>query len=132
MAIESFLSPADIASVSEDMQRLQKTKEAMQGGGISLVLARWNVAQGDYVALPAQTVSISFANIQAQRSATDAAIVTRQGGSFGSIAPFDVEVGDRFTLTINGGAQPGEVKIIHPVRLGRQKADFILDVEEAS
>jgi hypothetical protein len=127
----SFLSPVQVASIEVVVARAFATRLALADGGVSLVLARWSVAQNDWIALPAQQVLVTWAEA-AQQQATEAATAVNVDGWLEKPVPFDVEIGDLFALGDVGSEMRAHVTLVLPPRLGIQRAAFAVDPEERS
>jgi hypothetical protein len=127
----SFLTAADWADLAQVKEQGWETIASAPGQRLSLVLSRWNPVQDAYVALPAQDVTMKRAARQVRASASDAAETVSVDGWFTRPAPFDVENGDLFSLTISGGEQAGKiVDTAYLPDLGIQRADFELRLGE--
>lgn len=126
---ESYLSEGQVSALTAAMGRLHATKLAMAGGGTQLVLTRWEPAQQQWVAQEPQTVLVTWAE-QPRTVASASGLAAQVDGWFTAEAPFNVEVGDEFALGAAGDEMAGKIKIVLPPRLGRQRAGFVLNIEE--
>lgn len=130
MSETSFLKPRQVANITRQMRRVQATKLELQGGGLALVLSRWNVAQQKWVAVPSQQVTIKFDNTQIQGTSSDSAAARRMTGTVTKETPFDVEAGDVFSYGDPGDEQQATIDAVLPVKLGRQSAKFSMVIGE--
>ena len=92
----------------------------------SLVLYRLNDSTGAYDPLPAQEVQVAYPARQARPGASQGAVATLADVSFYREAPFDVRVGDAFSLDGHKGGAITRV-LTDPV-LGVIQADGTVDV----
>jgi len=90
---------------------------------VYLVLHRWNDAAGTHVARTVQRVLVKFDDRQPQTVGDDTGAALVVGGVFEAVPPFDVRVGDRFTVD----GQRGHITIVRPVTNGTKIAEFRLD-----
>jgi hypothetical protein len=125
----SYVSPGTVQRLTTTIiPRVFTTQKALSNGGITVQFARYSPVQQDYIAIPPQTVVLTYANREEQGSLGDAARITTVGGSMTFLSPMDVQPGDIFTLAGVDGYISGEIIAVGPVKLGRQKATWTLRV----
>lgn len=129
MSETSWLTDADVADLKAVNRSGVATMLTVQEGGTSLVLSRWNDAQQKHVALPAQTVVMTWEDQPREITAPSGKTVVVSGW-FRKATPFDVEVADRFSIGDVGDELPGTIEIVLPAHLGVQRAGFALGIEE--
>jgi hypothetical protein len=125
----SFLSPADIADLEDISWSALLTDLELQGGGTSLVLARWNADAQDWLPIAPAPVSVAYDNLQPRDQTSDSATERIVTGTFSSLVPWDVRIDDRFSLGPSGDEQRGRIALVLPPELGVQSAKFELDAE---
>lgn len=129
MTAQSFLSPATIARLQAVSVRGFATRLALAGGGTDLILARWSGTQQDWIALPAQTVLVTWGTTSRQ-NVTESAETLNVDGWLEKTIPFDVEIGDLFSLGEVGQEMRAKVTLVLPPNMGIQRAGFTVDPEE--
>lgn len=123
----SFLSPGDIATVHQAEADGYATAVALYP--FVLTLYRFNTGTGQYEARPAQTVTMDFANTQPRDGVSETAETTNVEGEFEKDLPFDVALGDRFSLA---SGQDGEITRVPPPDGPTQTAHFTVDEGRSS
>lgn len=118
-----LLSPAT-ATRLRDLARRGFATKLLVGETVDLVLSRDLSQSGNAVALSAQTVLLTYADRQPMRPGEGGPYAAAYDGEFAAFAPFDVAVGDRFTLNGVFG------RIAAPIRErnGIVAARFVLEV----
>lgn len=123
----SFLTPADVAEIHRTEADGFATAVALDP--FVLTLYRFNKATGQYEARPAQTVVMTYANRTPREGVSETAETTAQEGTFEKDVPFDVALGDRFSLATG---QDGVITQVPPSAGITQTADFLVDEGRAS
>ncbi len=121
--IDLPLTAADLAEIADARATGFAIRQAV-GTNVDLVLSRRDEATGAVVALPAQRVQLTYANRQQEAGGGEAAVVSYSAGTFAKLAPFDVEVGDRFRLPNGDG---GAIAAVPMPQGGVQRAEFRLE-----
>lgn len=123
MAGTSFLSPADVAAVEQAERDAFATVLALDP--YSLTLYRFNKSAGQDQARPAQIVVMTYTTTRmAQDASSEGAEVQNAQGTFEKDLPFDVMLGDRFTLA---GGQDGRITRVPTSDGITQIAEFVVD-----
>lgn len=113
----SYISASEADAINGEFRNALATFTAL--APLSLTLYRTGTA------LTPQTVVMRLRSDRAPKyPAADAAAAQQQDGTFAKEQPFDVAVGDVFTLA---SGQRGTITTVQPARIGIQKADFTLD-----
>jgi hypothetical protein len=123
----SFLSPADVAEIHRTEADGYATAVALDP--FVLTLYRFNKATGQYEARPMQTVVMTYANRTPREGVSETAETTAQEGTFEKDVPFDVALGDRFSLATG---QDGVITKVPPSAGITQTVDFLIDEGRAS
>lgn len=130
MSGRSYLTERDVEQIHQEQRNALATRLALQDPPVAIVLYRQHQGSGNFEPLPAQTVLVRFfSQRQALERRTDAAVGQFAGGSFTREEPFDVAVGDAFTLP-NG--QTGTIDIVAMPSGGIARATWSLDVGAVS
>jgi hypothetical protein len=124
MSGTSFLSPADVATITQLRADGFATRLAIADPPVDLVLSRYNTVTGVYDALAAQRVVVSYANRASRSNSGEGAESQLMEGTFEKDLPFDVRVGDRFSLP---SGQVGTVTMVPFAQGGIQKAMFTVE-----
>lgn len=124
----SFLSPTTVATLTRIVRDAHDTGLALDGGGVSLVLSRWDPDLEAWQALLPQTVRVIYPERQEQVIADESGEEIQVAGYFVKETPFDVEADDRFALGDVGDEEYGRVIRVFPAKLGKQRAAFTLSL----
>lgn len=126
----SWLSPADVDSLSEVALDGHATKLALAGGGTSIIFARFDLVKSEqnnpypYNRIPAQLCLVEYGGKMPTVSQGSASSVIESDGTLVRPVPFNVLSGDLFTL----GDAPEDyaciVLSVDPPELGLQRAWF--------
>ena len=93
-----FLNESGAARINRFRERGERTKQLL-GQTEELILFRDPGTGDDWTAVPAQLIRIVWANREDQIRTSEAGGFTASEGELRKIDPFDVRVGDRFTLS---------------------------------
>lgn len=122
MAGTSFLSASDVVAIHQAEADGYATLVALDP--VVLTLYRYDKNTGQYEARPVQTVVLSFDNREPREGLSETAETTAQGGTFEKDVPFDVLIGDRFTLA---SGQDGVITRVPSSDGITQVAHFLVD-----
>lgn len=126
MTERSFISPGVQKNLERVGIRAFQTRLQLQDGGAFIVWGRWNDELQDHTVVGEGYVIFTYANQQVSRQSSPSASSTQYDGSIEHLAPWDLEVGDSFTVKVGGDTLTGSVKQIFPTKLGVVKATFQL------
>jgi hypothetical protein len=113
----SYLTPSAAAKANEAMRNTIATFTQLSPTTLTLVR--------NGAALPPQTVLMRYRQNRAPRlTDAGAAEAQQQDGTFTKVLPFDVAVGDVFTLA---GGQRGTITMVPPAQNEIQRAEFTVD-----
>lgn len=132
----SWLSPADVDSLSEVALDGHATKLALAGGGTPIIFARFDPIKSEqnnqypYNRIPAQTCLVEYGGKMPAVSQGAASSVIESDGTLIRPVPFDVLSGDLFTLGDSPEDYACIVLSVDPPQLGLQKAWFKVRVGE--
>jgi hypothetical protein len=124
MTTRAYLSATDAAGINRERRNALATRIALQEPAVAIVLYRFNPSTGLHEARPAQSVLLRFEKTQPHASETLGAEALQTTGSMKRELPFDVAVGDAFTLV---PGQSGRITIVQKPNAGMQTVRWALD-----
>ena len=119
----SYLTDQQAEGIRQVKRNVLATTLALRGA-VSLALSRYDDNAGAWVTLPVQPVLLTYTDRQLDVSSSLGAQATYVDGTFRKELPFDVAVGDTFTLP-NG--QAGHITGVPLPGAGIQSATFTVD-----
>jgi hypothetical protein len=127
--MESFLSPADISSLREDVGDAWETSRQMQEGGVTIVFAYTDPETQERQYTDPQTVTIRYPKAGLPRVVAD---VTGEDVTVNMIIkhpePFDCKRGYTFGYGPEGEEKRGEILVVYDPVLGIVRADAHLSI----
>jgi hypothetical protein len=117
---QSFVSPALEARLDALRLRAFATRLVT---GVSEDVTLWRDTDAGGESIGPTTVLIELANRQDYQNRTNAADLNLMDGQLTAYAPWDVQKGDRFTLS---SGLSGQIRVVPPAAHGLQTATFAL------
>ena len=118
----SFLSPSDVTAIAAIRADGFATRKALASPAVSLVLERWNASTEVWGLLPAQSVLVTPSRNESSTASDEGAAGTYGEGILEKESPFDVQVGDQFTL----GLMAARVTVVPFVQHGIVRAEYVM------
>lgn len=122
--VAPFLTPATAERIKTLRTRGFATRAVLADPPVDLVLERWDNVIQDWVSVPPQRVLLTYATREARQGEGETGTSTTADGALEKRTPFDVAVGDEFTLD----GMRGRVVAVPFAQHGIQRADFEISV----
>ncbi len=118
----SLLSPSDVSAIAAIRADGFATRKALASPPVNLVLERWNATTEAWDVLPAQLVLVTPSRNESSTVRDEGASGTYGEGILEKETPFDVQVGDQFTL----GLMAARVTVVPFVQYGIVRAEYVM------